>query len=458
MNYEQALEFLSSRHTSIYRGLQRIRYVLEALGNPQHSFRSVLITGTNGKGSTAKMLSSILQEAGYRVGCFTSPHLIDFSERMTINGQGISQAEVVAFTEQIRTGPLTRLEHDRQTLQIEGTVSFFELVTAMAFLYFARHQVDIAVLEVGIGGRLDATNTVDPLVSVITNVGLDHQAFLGTTIADITREKSAIIREHGQVVTGCQTPEALAVIEDACKIRGATLYRTGVQLGEDELAFAQKSVPHTISSTGSLFSYFGLHGQYAGLSLPLVGRHQLANATIALAVLELLATQGFVVTEQAIRTGLAKVNHPGRLELIQADPRVVVDIAHNAMGAQAIADALTSIFAYEKLIVVIGVLHDKDVEGILRPFLQVADSLIFTSPHTTNRAETATATEQIARKVTASADFRHYDQWRIHEYVQEALEQAYALAGEQDLICVTGSNYTVSEADLYISTKAPKQK
>lgn len=456
MTYQQTLDFLYNRHTSIYRGLKRIRYVLEKLGNPQDAFPSVLITGTNGKGSTAKILSSILIEAGYRVGCFTSPHLLEFEERITINREYIPREDVIEFTDSIQNGPLAQLEQDREKFQIEGMVSFFEMVTAMGFLHFARHQVDIAILEVGLGGRLDATNTVNPLVSVITNVDLDHQQYLGNTVADIAREKSAIMREHGMVVTGCQKPDALAVIQDACQQKQATLFRTGIADGESLSSFAHYVTPQHVLSNGSLFTYHGPVHHFEHLHLPLIGEHQLTNAAVALITLELLEQQGFPVTEDHVRSGLAHVSHPGRLEMIHQHPRVVVDIAHNGMGAAAIAKTLTTVFPQRKLCVVIGVLHDKDVRGILTPLLEVADTLIFTSPHNTQRAEAAWATARVAEELVQARMQRTYNDWLICEYVEDALQQACLLAGGEDVICVTGSNYTVSEAELYFAGKEKK--
>jgi dihydrofolate synthase/folylpolyglutamate synthase len=457
LTYEQTLEFLYTRHASVYRGLRRIRYVLEKLGNPQDTLPSVLITGTNGKGSTAKIVSTILKAAGYRVGCFTSPHLIDFGERITINENPISHDEVITLTEEIRQGPLDELESDREVLDIKGIVSFFEIVTAMAFLYFARQRVDIAILEIGIGGRLDPTNTVNPLVSVITNVGLDHQQFLGNTIEEIATEKAGIIHEQGDVVIGCQKPEVIAVIEAACREKNATLYKTGIQ----DLRFPSpppiQSIPQKISPTGSFFSYQGIYSRFDDLYIRLAGIHQLANATVALCTLERLNRKGFHTSEKDIRTGLSGVVHPGRLETIHANPMFIVDIAHNAMGARTIANALTSIFDYEKLIIIIGVLHDKDMHGILRPFLEVADSMIFTSPHNTDRAEAATATAQIAEELVKTSlqttpsnasPLSRYDHWIVCESVEDAVHKGHIIAGKRDLICVTGSNYTVSEAEV----------
>ncbi|MDY0092798.1 MAG: folylpolyglutamate synthase/dihydrofolate synthase family protein [Candidatus Vecturithrix sp.] len=453
MTYEHTLDFLYKRHTSTYRGLQRIRYVLEKLGNPQDMFPSVLITGTNGKGSTAKMLNSILIEAGYRVGCFTSPHLLEFGERITINREYIPKEDVIELTELIRTGPLVQLEKDRKELQIEGIVSFFEIVTAMGFLHFVRQHVDLAILEVGIGGRLDATNTVNPLISIITNVDLDHQQILGTTVTEIAQEKSAIIREHGIAVTGCQKPEALAVLQEVCRQKQAAIYRTGIVYDEEQSQFLQYVLPQELFSSGSLFAYHGIHHRVDQLQLSLIGEHQLANAAVALATLDLLEQKGFGVAEIAIRSGLAHVNHPGRLELLSKHPRVVVDIAHNSMGSAAIAKTLTTVFSYRRLILVIGVLHDKDVKGILGPLLNVADVVIFTSPHNTQRAEAASATAKAAEELVQATIRRIYEHWLIVEYIEKAIKQACELAGEEDLICVTGSNYTVSEAELYFCGK-----
>jgi dihydrofolate synthase/folylpolyglutamate synthase len=457
LTYAETLEFLYNRHASVYKGLTRIRYVLEKLGNPQNTFPSVLITGTNGKGSVAKMLSTILKEAGYRVGCFTSPHLIEFEERIMINEARIPRSGVITLTEEIRHVALEAFERDREALHIEGIVSFFELVTAMGFLYFARQRVDIAILEIGIGGRLDATNTVNPLISVITNVGLDHQELLGNTVRAITREKAAIIRRHGDVVTGCQQPEALAVIEAVCREKKASLYTTGIGHQESKPLFAAHTIPQKITPTGSFFSYQGLDSRFDDVYLRLAGSHQLANAAVALCTLELLCKKGFETNEHAIRAGLTHVVHPGRLEVMQASPMFVVDIAHNEMGAATIANALTSIFDYDKLIVIIGVLHDKDVKGILRPFLDVADSLIFTSPHNTKRAETAAETARIAEDLVttfrqtfseAGSPLVRYDHWLVCDTVETAIHQGHAIAGKRDLICVTGSNYTVSEAEV----------
>jgi dihydrofolate synthase/folylpolyglutamate synthase len=456
MTYEETLAFLYSYHGSEFHDLRRIRYVLACLKNPQKTFPSVLIAGTNGKGSVAKMLSAILHEAGYRVGCFTSPHLLDFGERITVNHNLISHEKIVALTEEIRTTALGPLARQGEELGITGEVSFFEIVTAMAFLYFARQQVDIAILEVGIGGRLDATNSVEPLVSVITNIGLDHQNFLGDTIEAIAFEKSGVIRQHGEVITGIQSPEALDVISEVCLERQATCYRTGVQgyipnNGAPEAqALAAQVIPHKVTSTGSFFSYRGLTAEFDDLYVRLSGGHQLTNVATALCAIERLQQKGFACPESAIRSGMGSVRHPGRLEVLCASPLCAVDIAHNAMGAQTIARALPELFEYEHVIVVIGILHDKDVAEILRPFLEVADSMIFTRPHLTDRAESASVIADIAEKLVSSTMTRNtYQHWIVCDSVEQAITRAHQLAGIHDLIVVTGSNYTVSEAEMF---------
>ncbi len=458
MSYQETLSFLYACHAAEYHDLRRIRYLLQCLGNPQESFPSVLIAGTNGKGSVAKMLNAVVQQAGYRVGCFTSPHLLEFGERITVDDVCLSHDEIIALTDEIMRRAITPLTLNASDLEISGDVSFFEIVAAMAFLHFARQHVDIAILEVGIGGRLDATNTVEPLVSVITNVGLDHQNFLGDTIAAIAREKSGIIRPHGAVVTGSRHPEALDVILSVCQEQHATCYPVGA-LGPESGVDVQRDsvsvhvVPHKVSSTGSFFGYYGLMIELDEVYLRLPGAHQLTNASVALCTLELLERKGFRISEQAIRSGLAFVQHPGRLEVLRTNPLCVVDIAHNAMGARTIAAELSELFDYERLIVVIGILHDKDVAAILRPFLRVADAMIFTSPHLTERAESASTIARIAEELAAELygpqTWRsHYRQWDIRESVQHALEDAKSMALSQDLIFVTGSNYTVSEAEM----------
>ena len=459
MSYEETLSFLYGCHASEYHDLRRIHYLLACLGNPQKTFPSILIAGTNGKGSVAKMLNAVLQKAHYRVGCFTSPHLLDFGERITVNDALLSHEAIVGLTEEIREHALTPVTRHAAELGISGDVSFFEMITAMGFLHFSRQHVDIAILEVGIGGRLDATNTVDPLISVITNVGLDHQNFLGDTIAAIAREKSGIIRQSGDVVTGSRHPEALDVILSTCRERRATCYPVGMsdlEIGETDLSedsVCAHVVPRKVSSTGSFFSYHGLAAELDELYLRLPGVHQLLNTSVALCTLELLERKGFGISERAIRGGLADVEHPGRLETLHTNPLCVVDIAHNAMGARTIAAELPEIFAYDRLIVVIGILHDKDVAAILRPFLQVADSMIFTSPHLTQRAESASVIANVAEDLaqglygaeTWRARYRH---WDVCESVQPALEYAERIACPQDLIFITGSNYTVSEAEM----------
>lgn len=459
MTYEETLSFLYSCHASEYRDLRRIRFVLRCLGNPQDRFPSVLIAGTNGKGSVAKMLSAVLQRAGYRVGCYTSPHLLDFGERIMINNAPLSHSGIVALAHEIREHALTPLTRDAAALGFEANVPFFEIVTAMAFLHFARQQVDIAILEVGIGGRLDATNTVEPLVSVITNIGLDHQNFLGNTITAIAREKAGIIRPGGDVVTAARHADALAVILSACADSGAHCHQVDcAEHGRLSTSFVEDGavvhgVPQSITPEGSYFEYRGLTRTFNDVYIQLPGAHQVQNASIALCALELLERKGFPVSERAIRHGLARVEHPGRLEVLRSDPLVVVDIAHNAMGARTIAAELPETFNYERLIVVIGILHDKDVAGILRPFLQVADAIIFTTPHSTRRGESAASIAAIAENVAcelygAGAWRSRFRAWEVCESVERALDVAECRARSRDLVFVTGSNYTVSEAEI----------
>ncbi len=444
--YEEALDYIYSftdyEKTTSYRyapkffDLARMERLLASLDNPHRRFPSVHIAGTKGKGSTAAMTASVLQAAGYRTGLYTSPHLHTFRERIRVDGQPIGRAEVVALAERLR--PLVE--------GVEG-ITTFEVMTAMAFLYFVERGIDFAVLEVGLGGRLDATNVVTPLVSVITSLSYDHTHVLGHTLAQIAREKAGIIKRRVPVVSAPQPPEAMAVIEQVCREREAELVVVGRdwtwETGEANLEGQWFQV---MGGTGGAFPAGECGGcpsnplypiRYDRLWIPLLGRHQLINATLVVAAVEMLRRQGVHIPEASVREGLRRVRWPGRLEVLGRRPFLIVDCAHNADSAQKLAAALRELFAYRDLILVFGASADKDIRGMMRALLPLAREVILTRAHHPRAADPGELREE-ARSLGWEA--------AISEDVAGALSQALELAEENDLVCVTGSTFVVAEA------------
>ena len=396
--------------------LAHMRVLLEALGSPQRQFRSVLIAGTNGKGSVAAMLSAILSRAGYPVGMFTSPHLVNFRERFRLGDKEVSPDQLLALINAVRAA-----------VDIAEPPTFFEFATAMAFLYFLQAGAAPIILETGMGGRLDATNIVQPVVSVITNISRDHQEHLGEGLLAIAGEKAGIIKPGAPLVTYARQKQVLQLFHRHCREAGAPLYQGGVDF-------------KTRGKSGGSFDYFGLEGQLSGLSLSLRGRHQYGNAAVALAVVELLNRNGFTVSETAIREGLAASRWPGRLEVVPQDPRVLLDGAHNPAAALTLAQNLKQASKNCRLILVMGVMADKDVDAILARLLPLAQMVIFTQP-------------QYFRAATPRDLARRAQPYGLEilqtPRVATAVQQAQSLAGPHDHIVVTGSLYTVGEAKQY---------
>ncbi|HJU03915.1 MAG TPA: folylpolyglutamate synthase/dihydrofolate synthase family protein [Nitrospiraceae bacterium] len=416
MTYAAALEFLYGlQKHGVKLGLERILALLRRLGNPQRRFAALHVGGTNGKGSTAAMAASILQAAGFRVGLYTSPHLVAFNERIRVNGVVVTDEEIIELTERVSQMVDTTLE-----------TTFFECTTAMAFQYFAGQQVDIAVVEVGMGGRFDATNVIMPVASAITTVALDHQAYLGETVGAIAFEKAGIIKPGIPVVAGRLNPEALAVIQETATMRRAPLYC---------LADAFRAE----GESGDRFRYAGMSRTWEDLPSPLAGLHQLDNAACALAMLELVSDRGWPISEESVREGLGGVKWEGRLEVIERKPLVVLDGAHNPDAGRVVADYLTRYRADHRgsrIIVVLSMMRDKDQRGFLQSILPAVDELILTRVQL-DRA----ATVQELREAAAGS------KGTIHESPSssDALSLARRLASPDDLICVTGSLMLVGE-------------
>lgn len=405
-------------------GLATARHLLHALGDPQRDFASVHLAGTNGKGSTAAMIASALQASGYRVGLYTSPHLNHFTERIRIDGAPIPDEAVAPLVAEIRESL------SRTPLTGETMPTFFEFTTAMAFLAFARAAVDVAVVEVGMGGRLDATNLLDPLVAVLTPVDYDHQAFLGSTLGQIAGEKAGILKPRVPAVVGPQAAEAQEVIEQTARAVGAPLRQM-----DREFAVAVREA----DLAGTTFDYSGPRWSLPGARVGLAGRHQAINAAMALAALEALNEQGVRIDGEAVRRGLAAARWEGRLEVLGEHPLLLLDGAHNPGAARALRQALVELVLprVRRCHFLLGILGDKDVAGILAELLPLAGQVIVTAPDSPR----AMPPERLAAEAG-----RWTDQVAICRTVAEALETAKSLTDPQDALCITGSLYTVGEA------------
>ncbi len=436
LSYPKAIEYLYGlQWHGIKLGLDTIRRLMTVLNEPHRRFHSVHIAGTNGKGSTAAMVATILAAAGYRTGLYTSPHLIDFTERMRVNGAPIPPEQAARLTERIRAAVA-----DLPAGEAGLPVTFFEFTTAMAFLYFADSAVDFVVAEVGMGGRYDATNVLTPLVSVITQVDFDHQAYLGDTIERIAAEKAGIIKPSVPVVTAVDRPEALSVIRTVCREQKVPLYQVGSDV-------------HVEGATPQRFGYRGIRWSLSDLNCALLGRHQLSNAGCALAALELLEQQGISIREAAVRQGLSSVQWEGRLERMPPAPSgaaVILDGAHNPAGARALRAFLEESRPSRpgRLILVLGILRDKDIGGILAELVPIADEVVVTRP----RYERAASAEDLKRHLEkyAVAAGRRAVCATVREPLEEALRYVQSTAAAVDLICITGSLYTVGEARSYL--------
>ncbi len=451
MNYKEALDYIYS-FTDYERGgkykrdrnenMQREAELLRLLGNPHEQYSSTLIAGTKGKGSTAAYVERILREANIRTGLYTQPDLHTFRERTRVNGQLITEAEVGQLIADIQPA----VEQIQASNQF-GPFITYEIGTALALLYFYRQQVQHAVLEVGLGGRLDATNVTHPIVSVITSISYDHMNILGDTLAKIATEKAGIIKPDGIVVTSAQAPEALLAIATIAKQRNARMVRVGpsdhdpaqAEVDNGQLpAVSYHYQSETQNVTGQRFSISAPDHLYANLETPLIGLHQLENATVALATLEELRKQGITWDEAALRKGMVSVHWPARIQIVGHNPTIIVDGAHNNDSLEKLLATLRATFPLRRLIIVLGVNKDKDLLNMIKT-LATVDSVILTqanNPRATSIAELQTlfAKHAPAVGIYGAQDSNH------------AMDQAMKLAERDDLICATGSLYLAGEA------------
>jgi len=420
MDYGDAINYLYGlRESRIKLRLEHTRILLSMLGNPEAKLRFIHVAGTNGKGSVCAMISSILQDSGYRVGLFTSPHLNRFEERISLNGNQIEEEEVVALVRKVK--PLTE-EMKNSDL---GEPTFFEVVTAMALSYFTEENADFAVLEVGLGGRLDATNVVNPLVSVITNIALDHQHILGNSLEEIAREKAGIIKDGGILVSGAEGV-ALDVIENVCKDRNSELILIGKDIKYKKL---NSSLDWQEFDLGGIF-------HYKGLRIHLLGEHQLANASLTVGAIEALKRRGISIGEDSIRSGLRKARWPGRLEIVREKPLVVLDGAHNPAGIEALSRAISDLFEYRELFLIIGISKRKAIPEMIDEISPLADIVI------ASRFEgNSTEPELIAEEFKSNGK-----EPILKNEIPSAINYALSQAAEDDLVLVTGSLFTVAEA------------
>src|SRR3990172_1592591 len=420
MPYQETLSYLFGlQKFGIKFGLSNISRLLELVGNPHKTLKTVHIAGTNGKGSTAATIASIMKEAGYKVGLYTSPHLIDFTERKKISGKEIEEGEVVRLTEYIRS----KVQDSEFKDELER-ITFFEFTTAMALIYFKEKEVDMAVMETGMGGRLDATNVIGLFVYVITNISVEHKEYLGDTIEAVASEKGGIIKDGVHILTGVDQPAAFQVIERICNEKRAPLYR----LGRD-FSFHRKGFNN--------FSYNGINESFDLLTLNLRGGHQFQNASLAVAAVEMLKNKGFLIPPEALIDGLGKVSWPGRLETISQSPMIILDGAHNPAGAEMLSRAIKEELEFNRLYLVLGIMADKEVEGIISPLAPLAHEIILSRPkyeRASNPSDLLPLTRRYNVNCTAFNDLR------------EAIDYAKSRAGNEDLIIISGSLFTVGEA------------
>jgi dihydrofolate synthase / folylpolyglutamate synthase len=417
--------------------LAYVREMLSALGNPERRFPSVLIAGTNGKGSTAATLSSILRAAGYKTALYTSPHLVSINERIRVNGEAIADVEFSEIYE--------RIERTAQQLLHGGKLpwhpSFFEMLTVMAFEYFASVGVEIAVLEVGMGGRLDATNVVDPLLSVIADISLDHQKYLGDTIGEIAREKAGIIRENGLVVTLPQHPEANDVIGHAILDHHATGISATKYVPPVSPGAAEYLARNVVPAPGRNRYPLSVMGEEILVDSPLAGRHQLRNIALAIAAAEELAHFGFKVTPRQIEQGIRATHWPGRFQVVLPSPatherEMVLDVAHNPAGAWALRSTLSETYPDRQLTIVFGAMADKAIQEMADILFPIAQQVIATHIENPRAASTAQLLQAGSRTGTSLV---------AEQSVGAALARAAELTSSNAVIVVTGSIFLVGD-------------
>lgn len=423
MNYADALKYIDSIYgLGSDLGLGRVEVLMEKMGNPQERIKVIHVAGTNGKGSCCAMLSNIFIEQGYKVGVYTSPHLEEYNERYTINNVRIKNDE---FAKQMS---LVKASCDE--LVAEGEITqptVFEVITAIAFNYFAEQKVDYLILEVGLGGRFDATNVIHkPVLSIITSISMDHMEFLGNTLSSIAFEKGGIIKENCPVVLYSQCDEVYEAIKKIAEERKANLY------------FAKEKGTTILSQdiTGTIFDIQNEYLSYKGINLGLLGDYQINNAATVLLACKALNENGVKISDKSIFAGLRKAKWSGRMEIVGKDPIVMLDGAHNIDGIHMLAESLQRYFSNKKLTLLIGILGDKEYEKMIEMLLPLASKIVLTEPNNSRKWDVDALTETIMN-------------FKVETYREKDIEKAYDLAkritAKEDVLCCAGSLYLIGE-------------
>ena len=405
--------------------LTRMQKLLSATGNSHRKFKSIHIAGTKGKGSTAHMVANMLLGSGYKVGLYTSPHVVDLRERIMIDNHMISEPEFVRLLNRMLPALREWNEKNRPT--------FFEILTTIGFMYFADQEVDMAVIETGLGGRLDSTNVIKPEVSALTTIGFDHMHVLGDTLAQIATEKAGIVKAGVPVVSVPQTPEVKEVLTRVAKSTKAPLKFTG-----EDIDFSYRFESSRLTGPHTRVCLTTPRSKFEHLPVPLPGEHQAINCGLALAIIDTLKERGYQIDDQQALDGLAKTRLPGRMEMISEDPRVLIDGAHNPTSVEALIKTIGQHITYDSMVVIFGCASDKDIDGMLDQIAMGADKVIFTRNGTVRSADP----EELAQKFEERTG--RMAQWS--DTVEQALRVAGSVATRGDIICVTGSFYLAGEA------------
>lgn len=433
MNYKEALSYIYGlERFGIKLGLENITSLLSYVGNPHLKFKSIHIAGTNGKGSVASMLESILCEAGYKTGLFTSPHLVDFRERVRICGKKIERDFILSFVKDIKP----EIDKNKYT--------FFEVNTALAFSYFAEKKVDLAVVETGLGGRLDSTNVINPEIAIITKISFDHTQQLGKTLPQIAWEKGGIIKKSVPTLVIDKNPEIFDVFKSLCSEKNSLF----IPIGNSCKWEIGKS-----TFSGSVFSLFLDSKEFKNLKINLAGEHQVLNAVTSVGACEQLIKKGWNITEEAIRKGLNKIDWRGRLEVLRKRPLVITDVAHNPEGIEVLVSSLKKLIPDKKIMFIFGVVEGKDYPKMLETLSGYADFIILTQPSYHKALDVVLLEKEIKKQKVTSERFIEY---AVISKIEDAYKFALSKVSLKDAVCVTGSHFMVGELLKILEDKRKK--